>query len=173
MKAFLQLAKQIARPWRGVGRRPMARRPMARRTMGQNRRSGQAGFTLIELLVVMLILVLLASVIGPRVLGYVSSSRTKTASLQIEALSSALEFYKLDNGRYPSTSEGLSALVKAPTGAKSWNGPYLRKAKIPRDPWGNAYDYAAPGRNGPFDLRSFGADGREGGADENADVTNW
>src|SRR5689334_13120623 len=88
------------------------------------RRSGEAGFTLIELLVVLVILVLLASLVGPRVIGYLGSSRTKAAKVQIEGLGSALELYKLDNGRYPTTSEGLKALVQAPAGASGWNGPY-------------------------------------------------
>src|SRR6476659_9876078 len=100
------------------------------------RRPGQAGFTLVELLVVLVILVLLATLVGPRVIGYLGSSRVKATKVQIESLSSALELYKLDIGRYPSTSEGLKALVQAPQGAGGWNGPYITKREVPNDPWG-------------------------------------
>lgn len=146
--------------------------PRSERSMA--RRSGpEAGFTLVELLVVMVILVLLASLVGPRVIGYLGSSKTKTAKVQIEALASALELYKLDNGRFPSTSEGLKALVERPGAARSWNGPYLKKLGVPLDPWGRSFVYRAPGQRGEFDIVSFGADGQQGGAGENADVASW
>jgi len=134
---------------------------------------GEAGFTLVELLVVMVILVLLATLVGPRVIGYLGSSKSKAAKVQIEALSSALELYKLDNGRYPSTAEGLKALVERPGSAPGWNGPYLKKQGVPVDPWGKAYAYRAPGQNRDFDIVSYGADGQQGGSGENADVTSW
>ena len=136
------------------------------------RRPGQAGFTLVELLVVLVILVLLASLVGPRVIGYLGSSRTKAAKVQIESLSSALELFKLDAGRYPSTSEGLKALVEAPSGVGAWNGPYLTKRDVPNDPWGRPYTYRSPGQTGPFDIISLGADNQAGGTGENEDVTN-
>lgn len=136
------------------------------------RRPGQAGFTLVELLVVLVILVLLASLVGPRVIGYLGSSRTKAAKVQIESLTSALELFKLDTGRYPSSSEGLKALVEAPSGASAWNGPYLTKRDVPNDPWGRPYNYRAPGQSGPFDIFSLGADNQAGGTGENEDVTN-
>ena len=103
--------------------------------LSRSGRPGQAGFTLVELLVVLVILVLLASLVGPRVIGYLGSSRTKAAKVQIESLSSALELFKLDAGRYPSTSEGLKALVEAPSGVSAWNGPYLTKRDLPYIAW--------------------------------------
>jgi general secretion pathway protein G len=133
----------------------------------------QAGFTLIELLVVLVILVLLASLVGPRVIGYLGSSRTKAAKVQIESLASALELYKLDTGSYPSTSEGLRALIESPQGASGWNGPYLTKREVPNDPWGRPYNYRAPGQHGVFDIFSLGADNQPGGTGENEDIGSW
>ena len=136
------------------------------------RRSGEGGFTLVELLVVLVILVLLASIIGPRVIGYLGSSRAKTAHIQIESLVTAMELFHIDVGRYPTSTEGLAALVKSPGNIPGWNGPYLAKGDVPQDPWGRPYIYQA-GQNGTsFAIRSLGADGKEGGADENADVSN-
>lgn len=137
------------------------------------RLTGQAGFTLIELLVVLVILVLIASLVGPRVVGYLGSSRTKAAKVQIESLSTALDLYKLDIGRYPSTGEGLKALVEGPPGMTAWNGPYLTKKDAPNDPWGRPYIYRSPGQHGPFDIISLGADNQPGGVGENEDVNNW
>src|SRR6185503_12602084 len=136
------------------------------------RRPGQAGFTLVELLVVLVILVLLASLVGPRVIGYLGSSRSKAAKVQIESLSSALELFKLDAGRYPTSSEGLRALVEAPSGIATWNGPYLTKRDVPNDPWGRPYNYRFPGQNAPFDIFSLGADNQVGGTGENEDVSS-
>jgi general secretion pathway protein G len=133
----------------------------------------QDGFTLIELLVVLVILVLLASLVGPRVIGYLGSSRTKAAKVQIESLASALELFKLDTGRYPTTGEGLKALVLAPGSASGWNGPYLTKRDVPSDPWGRPYNYRSPGQHGPFDVFSLGADNQVGGAGENEDTNSW
>jgi general secretion pathway protein G len=139
----------------------------------QRERPGELGFTLIELLVVMVILVLLASLVAPRVIGYLGSSRTKTAKVQIESLGTSLELYKLDTGRYPDAREGLNALVQRPGNLKSWNGPYLKKDKVPADPWGNPYIYRYPGQRGAFDIISLGADKKEGGQGEEQDVTSW
>jgi general secretion pathway protein G len=136
-------------------------------------RRGEAGFTLVELLVVMVILVLLASLVAPRVIGYLGSSRTKTAKVQIESLSTSLELFKLDTGRYPDQREGLTALVTRPSDAKNWNGPYLKKDQVPPDPWGRPYHYRYPGQRGAFDIYSFGADNQEGGDDEDQDVASW
>jgi len=143
------------------------------RTLKQRVAAGQSGFTLIELLVVLVILVLLASLVAPRVLGYLGSSRTKAAKVQIESLGSALELFKLDTGRYPTTSEGLQALMQAPQGASGWNGPYLTKREVPNDPWGRPYNYRSPGQGGPFEIFSLGADNQVGGTGENEDVGNW
>jgi general secretion pathway protein G len=140
---------------------------------GRRRTAGQAGFTLVELLVVLVILVLLAGLVAPRVIGYLGSSRTKTAKVQVQSLSTALELYKVDTGRYPSTSEGLKALIEVPPGVASWNGPYLTKKDVPSDPWGRPYAYRSPGAHGPFDIISLGADSQPGGTGENEDISNW
>jgi general secretion pathway protein G len=133
----------------------------------------QLGFTLLELLVVLVILGMLAALAGPRVMKYIASSKTDTAKLQIEELASALDMYKLEVGRYPNTQEGLQALVEAPGGATNWNGPYLKKKGVPKDPWGADYHYESPGQHGAFDISTFGADGREGGEGEDKDVVSW
>jgi general secretion pathway protein G len=148
------------------------RRAAGRRAL-HGARAHEAGFTLVELLVVMVILVLLASLVGPRVIGYLGSSRTKTAKVQIESLSTSLELFKLDTGRYPSEREGLKALVERPAEAKNWNGPYLKKDQLPTDPWGQPYYYRYPGQRGAFDIFSLGADSREGGDGEDQDVASW
>lgn len=148
-----------------------------RRAVGAGRRRSnhphEAGFTLVELLVVMVILVLLASLVAPRVIGYLGSSRTKTAMVQIESLSTSLELFKLDTGRYPDEYEGLTALVEHPSDIKNWNGPYLKKDKVPPDPWGQPYHYRHPGQRGAFDIFSLGADNQEGGDGEDQDVASW
>ena len=131
------------------------------------------GFTLLELLVVLVILGLIAGVVGPRVMKHVGASKTRTAAIQIEELATALETYRLELDRYPTSDEGLQALVARPAGEARWNGPYLRKPVVPKDPWGRDYRYRQPGEHGAFDLYSFGADDREGGEGENADVVSW
>jgi general secretion pathway protein G len=132
----------------------------------------KAGFTLVEMLVVLVIIGLIMGLVGPRVLNYLSDAKTKTAKLQIESFASALDLFYLDAGRYPSTTEGLTALVKKPSGIDVWNGPYLKGANVPEDPWGHPYAYRAPGQKGsPYDIVSKGADGRDGGTDSAADVS--
>lgn len=131
------------------------------------------GFTLIELLVVIAILGFIASLVGPSVIKQFGGAKVDTARLQISDLSAALDLYYLDLGRYPSTTEGLAALVSAPDDVPDWDGPYLKKTTVPNDPWGNAYGYKAPGDNGPYDLFSFGADRQLGGERDNADVVSW
>lgn len=130
------------------------------------------GFTLIELLIVMIIIGLLASLVGPRLFRHVGEAKTKTAKAQINLLGTALDSYRLDIGSYPTTEQGLEALRSQPQGVEDWNGPYLSK-KIPEDPWGNEYQYKCPGEHGDYDLYSYGADGKSGGEDENADVMSW
>ncbi len=127
------------------------------------------GFTLIELLVVLAILTLLAGLVGPRVLGQLGGAKAKTAAVQIADLDKSLELFKLDVGRYPTTQEGLQALVTKPGAVNGWNGPYL-KGGVPSDPWGNPYRYANNG--GAIEIISLGADGAAGGDGENADVRN-
>lgn len=131
------------------------------------------GFSLIELLVVLAILGLLAAIAGPKVLGKLGGAKSDTAKLQIEEFGASLDLYRLEVGRYPTTDEGLKALVQAPAGATGWNGPYLKKKEVPKDPWGNEYRYASPGQHGAYDLSSLGADNQEGGDGENKDLVNW
>lgn len=139
----------------------------------ESRDFGFRGFTLIELLVVLVILGLLAGLVGPQVLRHVGSAKSDTAKLQIEEIGSGLDMFHLEVGRYPSTQEGLQALAQRPSTARNWNGPYLKKASVPKDPWGNDYIYRSPGEHGPYDLLSRGADGAEGGEGENRDIVNW
>ncbi|RUP29000.1 MAG: type II secretion system protein GspG [Curvibacter sp.] len=127
------------------------------------------GFTLIELLVVLAILTLLAGLVGPKVLNQLGGAKSKTAGVQIADLEKSLELFKLDVGRFPSTEEGLDALVTKPASANGWNGPYL-KGGVPSDPWGKPYKYALSGGN--VELLSYGADGAAGGDGENADIKN-
>lgn len=136
-------------------------------------RAGQEGFTLVEILVVITIIGLIMGLVGPRVLNYLGQSKTKTAAIQIESFSSSLDLYFLDNSRYPTTNEGLTALVKRPSGAPAWNGPYIKGSVVPADPWGNAYLYRSPGQHGAYDLLSKGPTGQEGGTGATAAITNW
>ncbi len=131
------------------------------------------GFTLIELLVVLAILALLAGLVGSQVIGYLGRAKSDTARLQVEQLSQSLDLFMIDAGRYPTTEEGLEALVKAPKNVNNWHGPYLKKGVVPKDPWSRDYVYRSPGEHGAYDLYSLGADGSEGGDGENADITNW
>src|SRR5210317_2213341 len=132
----------------------------------------QGGFTLMELLVVLAILGLLMSLVGPRVLNQLGGAKTKTTGIQIKDLEQSLEMYKLDVGRFPSTEEGLAALVTKPGNAPGWNGPYL-KSDVPLDPWNREYHYKYPGERGELDIFSYGQDGQAGGEGEDADVGNW
>ena len=140
--------------------------------MNRNRKFNK-GFTLIELLVVVAILALLAGIVGPQVMKRLGDSKTKAAKIQIEELSAALEMYKIDTNRYPTTEQTLQALIQQPAGVDGWNGPYLRKNFVPQDPWKQNYHYRFPGRNAEYEIYSFGADGAEGGEKENQDVVSW
>ncbi|MGH7322987.1 MAG: type II secretion system major pseudopilin GspG [Candidatus Rokuibacteriota bacterium] len=132
----------------------------------------ERGFTLIELLVVVIILGLLAALVGPRFFGRVGQSKQAAARVQIELLGTALDQFKLDTGRYPTTQEGLQALQTSPGNVTGWEGPYLKK-DVPRDPWGNPYQYKAPGDHGDYDLWSHGGDSAAGGDGEASDVVSW
>lgn len=136
-------------------------------------RSQSRGFTLIELLVVLAIIGLLAGLVGPQVIKHLGESKTKAARLQIEELSSALDTYRIDVGRYPAGDDGLNALIERPNNVNNWNGPYLRKKKVPVDPWNTPYHYASPGQHGKFDLYSLGSDNQEGGEGEDQDIASW
>lgn len=135
-------------------------------------RRRQKGFSLVELLIVMVIIGLLASLVGPTLFKKVGGAKQKTARAQIEMLGTALDSYRLDTGRYPTTQQSLDALRNKPEGEDSWDGPYLRK-DVPLDPWGHAYVYKCPGDHAEYDLSALGLDGQQGGDDENQDVNSW
>jgi general secretion pathway protein G len=134
-------------------------------------RRRQAGFTLMELLVVLAILGLLASLVGPQVLNQLGGAKSKTAGIQIKDLEQAAEMFNLDVGRYPSSDEGLDALVNKPAGVAGWNGPYLKS--VPLDPWNREYQYKYPGERSDIDIFSYGKNGSLGGDGEDADIGNW
>lgn len=133
----------------------------------------QKAFSLIELLVVLAILALLVGLVGPRLLQQLGGAKADTAQLQIADLSAALDLFYIDTGRYPSSDEGLQALVSAPSKQKGWNGPYLKKKNIPQDPWGQAYLYTAPGEDAEYELLSLGADQSPGGEGDDRDIKSW
>jgi general secretion pathway protein G len=133
--------------------------------------AGQQGFTLVEMLVVITIIGLIMGLIGPRVLNYLSESKVKAARIQLQSFASALDLFYLDAGRFPSSSEGLTALVRQTPGVAAWNGPYLKGGNVPKDPWNNGYVYRSPGEHGPYDIMSYGADGQEGGSGVAADIS--
>lgn len=128
------------------------------------------GFSLLELLVALAILAMIAALVGPPILRQLGGARSDTAGVQIETLSSAVDLYRLDTGNYP---PNLQALVEKPADVSGWNGPYLKKSRVPEDPWGHDYHYLQPGEHGPYDLYSLGADNAEGGEGENRDINNW
>ena len=128
------------------------------------------GFTLLEILVVLAIIGLIAAIAAPQVFKSLGGAKSDSAKVQIESLSTAIDLYRLEVGKLP---PDLDALIEKPSGEDRWNGPYLRKKVVPTDPWGNPFQYRAPGENADFDLYSLGADGAEGGEGEDRDVTNW
>ena len=134
------------------------------------RQQAAHGFTMLELMVVLAILALLGGLVGPKVLDYLGKAKSRTAIVQIAELEKTLDNFKLDVGRYPTTEEGLDALVKRPASANLWSGPYIKE--VPKDPWNNPYKYANPGAGGGVEILSLGADGVAGGDGENADIRN-
>ena len=137
-----------------------------------SRLAGSGGFTLIELLVVMIIIGLLAALVGPRFIRQEEKAKIKAAKAQIELLGTALDTFRLDVGRYPTSDEGLDALRTKPGNLERWDGPYLKK-DLPVDPWNKPYVYKSPNEHGPFDIVSYGADGTPGGEGDNRDITSW
>jgi general secretion pathway protein G len=135
--------------------------------------SRQSGFTLIELLVVLAILGLLAAIATPQVVKYLGKAKADTARIEMKNITSALDLFLVDNGRYPTQQEGLKALVEGPGGLASWRGPYLKAKGPPADPWGQPYQYRFPGQHSEYDLYSLGADNASGGTGDNEDITNW
>jgi general secretion pathway protein G len=145
---------------------------MRRKTKRKDKRN-ERGYSLLELLVALAILSLIIAIAAPRLIGYFEASKAKTAKIQIANLSTAMDLYYLSNGSYPNEQQGLKALVEKPEGAAAWDGPYLNKADGIIDPWGRPYLYKQPGAHGKFDISSLGADGKEGGAGEDADFGSW
>lgn len=133
----------------------------------------QSGFTLLEMLVVLGIIAMLAGLVGPKVMERYEKSKINAAKVQIEQFAQTLDTYKLDVGSYPSTDQGLEALISAPDGVQRWSGPYLSKGKVPLDPWNQEYKYASPGEHGKFDISSTGPDGKEGGEGSDQDIVSW
>ena len=143
----------------------------------KQRLGNQRGFTLIELMVVIVILGILAGLIVPRIMGRPEEARRMKARVQLESIETALKLYKLDNGYYPGTEQGLQALVEPPSVGqlpRAWrDGGYLEKGRVPQDPWENDYVYLCPGVNGDYDLSSYGADGEPGGEGDDEDINSW
>ncbi len=135
--------------------------------------AGVRGMTLIEILVVLTLIGIVMGIVGGNYLGQGEKAKAKAAKIEIEQISQTLDLFKLEVGRYPTTQEGLQALITAPTGVANWNGPYWKKNTLPKDPWTNEYKYSSPGQHGAYDLWSYGADGKEGGEGVNKDITNW
>lgn len=131
------------------------------------------GMTLIEILVVLVLIGIVMGVVGGNFLARGEEAKRKAAKIEIEQIGQTLDLYKLEVGRYPTTQEGLQALITAPAGVNNWNGPYWKKQTLPKDPWGNEYKYASPGLHGAYDIISYGADGVEGGEGPNKDITSW
>ena len=148
--------------------RPQAQLGAKRR---RSRAHRQRGFTLVEMLVVITIIALIMSLVGPRVLNYLTESKVKAARIQIQSFSSALDLLFLDTGRYPSSADGLVALVKPTSSLPGWNGPYLKGGSLPNDPWGKPYVYRSPAERSAYEIVSYGADGQEGGTGTAADIS--
>ena len=128
--------------------------------------------TLIEILVVLVLIGIVLGIVGGNFIGRGEKAKADAAKIEIGQIGQALDLYKLETGRYPSSSDGLQALVTAPSGASNWDGPYWKKAQIPKDPWGNDYRYTSPGQKGAYDILSLGADGKEGGEGANKDISS-
>jgi general secretion pathway protein G len=148
-------------------RRFVARRPVSRSI------AGIRGMTLIEILVVLTLIGIVMGIVGGNYLGQGEKAKQKAAKIEIDQIGQTLDMFKLEVGRYPTTQEGLQALLTAPTGVTNWNGPYWKKSTLPKDPWSNEYKYASPGQHGAYDVWSYGADGKEGGEGTDKDITSW
>jgi general secretion pathway protein G len=148
----------------------------SQRLVAQRSVSGVArirGMTLIEILVVLTLIAIVMGIVGGNYLGQGEKAKQKAAKIEIEQIGQTLDLFRLEVGRYPTTQEGLQALITAPTGVPNWNGPYWKKSTLPKDPWTNEYKYASPGQHGAYDLWSYGADGKEGGEGTDKDITSW
>jgi general secretion pathway protein G len=138
----------------------------------RTRRARERGMTLIEILVVLVLLAVIMSVVAGNYLGRGEKAKADAAKIEIGQIGQTLDLYKLEVGRYPTTQEGLQALISAPSGVSNWNGPYWKKQSVPKDPWGNEYKYTSPGANAPYEILSYGADGKEGGEGPNKDISS-
>jgi general secretion pathway protein G len=147
-------------------------RPVAR-WAASGSAAGIRGMTLIEILVVLTLIGIVMGIVGGNYLGQGEKAKAKAAKIEIEQIGQTLDLFKLEVGRYPTTQEGLQALITAPAGMTNWNGPYWKKSTLPKDPWTNEYKYASPGQHGAYDLWSYGADGKEGGEGNDKDITSW
>ncbi len=149
---------------RGRAVRPVATRSRARHAA--------RGMTLIEILVVLVLIGIVMGIVGSNFIGKGEKAKADAARIEISQIGQSLDLYKLEVGRYPTTQEGLQALISAPAGTANWNGPYWKKTSVPKDPWGNEYKYSAPGQTTAYDIVSLGADGKEGGEGVNKDITS-
>ena len=131
------------------------------------------GMTLIEILVVLVLIGVVLGIVGGNFIGKGEKAKADAAKIEISQIAQTLDLYKLETGRYPTTQEGLQALIAAPSGVANWNGPYWKKGTIPKDPWTNEYKYSSPGSHGPYDIISYGPDGKEGGDGADKDITSW
>jgi len=148
----------------------MIRNEFVRRASPARRRA--RGMTLIEILVVLVLIGIVMGILGGNFIGKGEKAKADAAKIEISQISQTLDLFKLEIGRYPTTQEGLQALITAPTGVNNWNGPYWKKQTVPKDPWGNEYKYVSPGSNAPYEIISLGADGKEGGEGANKDISS-
>ena len=136
-------------------------------------RKHMSGMTLIEILVVLVLIGIVLGIVGGNFIGRGEKAKADAAKIEIGQIGQSLDLFKLEVGRYPSSQEGLQALIAQPPGVNNWNGPYWKKSTLPKDPWGNEYKYASPGQHGAYDIISLGSDGKEGGDGSAKDITSW
>jgi general secretion pathway protein G len=160
-RGLVERPGRYAKPTRGTAMAPTRRK-----------REQSRGMTLIEILVVLVLLSVIMTVVAGNYIGRGEKAKADAAKIEMGQISQTLDLYKLEVGRFPTTQEGLQALITAPSGATNWNGPYWKKATLPKDPWGNEYKYVSPAQNAPYEIVSLGADGKEGGDGENRDLKN-